>query len=322
MGSGGVIGLFVRHRNASNLLMVAMMIAGLFALNRLNTQFFPDIGIDFISVGVVWSGASAADVESNIVSAIDREVRHLDSVKRVVSVAREGAGFAFIEFDTGANMDTAYANVEAAISRITTFPEDSEEPSVRRVVRYDTISRIVVSGELGEAALKSLAKRIRDDLIGRGIDQVVFFGARDEELWAEIDPRTLRQLDLSLGDIAARIRESSQDAPSGTISGAAEKQIRSLGLARDARTIGEIEIRSTERGEKIHLRDIAQLSDNYAEDDPIGLRTGGRRSNCTFNARRRRMRWMLQQPSTPTSRRSNQPCRRPSSSKRSTFRRA
>ena len=274
MGSGGLIGLFVRHRNASNLLMVGMMIAGLFALNRLNTQFFPTIGIDFISVGVVWPGASAADVESNIVSAVDREVRHLDSVKRVVSIAREGAGFAFVEYKTGANMDTAYANIEAAISRITTFPEDSEEPTIQRVVRYDTISRIVISGDIGEAALKNLAKRVRDDLIARGIDQVIFFGARDEELWAEFNPRTLRQLDLSLGDIAGRIRESSQDAPSGTIAGASEKQIRSLGLASDARAIGEIEIRSTERGEKIHLRDIARLSDNFAEDDPIGLRNG------------------------------------------------
>ena len=104
--------------------------------------------------------------------------------------------------------------------------------------------------------------------------RLFFLVPRDEELWAEFDPRTLRQLDLSLGDIAGRIRESSQDAPSGTIAGASEKQIRSLGLASDARAIGEIEIRSTERGEKIHLRDIARLSDNFAEDDPIGLRNG------------------------------------------------
>ncbi len=274
MASGGVINLFVRHRNASNLLMAGMIIAGLFAVGRLNTQFFPTIGIDFVTVHVAWPGASSTDVENNIVSAADREVRHLDSVKRVVSIAREGAGLVFIEFEPGTNMDTAYANVETAISRITTFPEDSEEPTLQRVVRYDTISRIVVSGDIGEAALKALAKRIRDDLIARGIDRVELFGARSEELWVDIAPRTLRQLDLSLGDIAARIRESSQDSPAGTITGGVEKQIRSLGLARNAYTIGDIEIRATEGGEKIHLRDIARLSDNFAEDDPIGLRNG------------------------------------------------
>ena len=274
MGSGGVIGLFVRHRNASNLLMVGMMVAGLFALGKLNTQFFPTIGIDFIRVAVVWPGAPAADVESNIVNALDREVRHLDSVKRVVSFAREGVASVLVEFETGASMDTAYANVEAAVSQITTFPDDSEEPQIQRVIRYDTISRIVISGDVGEVALKGMAKRVRDDLITRGIDQVSLFGARSEELWAEVNPRTLRQLDLSLGDIAQRIRESSQDAPSGTLGGALEKQIRSLGLAKDARALGAIEIRATERGEKVYLRDIARLSDNFAEDEPIGIRNG------------------------------------------------
>lgn len=274
MQSGGIINLFVRHRNASNLLMAGMIIAGLFALSRLNTQFFPTIGIDFIAVTVVWSGASAADVENNIVSAADREVRHLDSVKRVVSIAREGAGLVFIEFEPGTNMDTAYANVETAISSITTFPEGSKDPIIQRIVPYDTISRIVISGDIGEAALKALAKRVRDDLIARGIDKVEFFGARSEELWVEIHPRTLRQLDLSLGDIAARIKESSQDSPAGTVAGGTEKQIRSLGLARDARAIGDIEIRASEGGEKIYLRDVARVTDNFAESNPVGLRKG------------------------------------------------
>ena len=274
MGSGGIIGLFVRHRNASNLLMIGMILAGLFALGKLNTQFFPTIGIDFIRVAIVWPGASAADVESNIVNAIDREVRHLDSVKRVVSFAREGVASVLVEFETGASMDTAYANVEAAISRITTFPEDSEEPQIQRVIRYDTISRIVVSGAIGESALKTLAKQLRDDLIARGIDQVALFGAREDELWVEVDPKTLRRLDLSLGDIAQRIQESSQDQPSGTLGGRLEKQIRSLGLAKDARAIGGVEIRATDSGEKIYLRDIAILSDNFAEDNPVGLRNG------------------------------------------------
>ena len=61
-----LIGLFVRHRNASNLLMVLMLTAGIVAIGRLNTQFFPNIGIDIVSVTVAWPGATAEDVEANI----------------------------------------------------------------------------------------------------------------------------------------------------------------------------------------------------------------------------------------------------------------
>ena len=64
-GTFGIIGFFVRHRNASHLLMAMMIIAGLFSLTRLNTQFFPTIGLDFVVVSVSWPGAAATDVEKN-----------------------------------------------------------------------------------------------------------------------------------------------------------------------------------------------------------------------------------------------------------------
>ncbi|MDP7165037.1 MAG: efflux RND transporter permease subunit [Alphaproteobacteria bacterium] len=269
-----LIGLFVRHRNASNLLMVLMLTAGIVAVSRLNTQFFPNIGIDIVSVTVAWPGATAEDVESNIVAAIEPEVRFIDSVDRVVSFAVEGSGSVVIEFAAEADMQSALSDVEAAVGRITTLPEDSERPLVRRIVRYDTISRIVLSGPFSEASLKATAKRIRDDLLARGIDQVTLFGARDEEIWVEVDPATLRRLDLSLGDIAGRIRASSQNLPSGTLEGRFEAQIRSLGLPTDARGYGDIEVRALENGRKIYLRDVARLSDTFDDSQPIGRRHG------------------------------------------------
>jgi multidrug efflux pump subunit AcrB len=74
----GPIHLFARHPTAANLLMVLMIIVGLFALTRLNTQFFPSFGIDVIQVAIEWPGASAEDVDDNIVQAIEPEVRFLD----------------------------------------------------------------------------------------------------------------------------------------------------------------------------------------------------------------------------------------------------
>ena len=184
----GLIGVFARHPTAANLLMVIMIISGLFALNRMNTQFFPDFGIDIVYVSVEWSGASAEDVDSNIVQAIEPEVRFLDGVKRVRSSSLEGRATVLVEFNPGTDMQSALSDVETAVSTVTTLPDDSEQPKVRKIVRYDTISRLVLSGPVAEATLKNIAKRIRDGLLDRGIDQVDLFGARDEEIWVEIRP--------------------------------------------------------------------------------------------------------------------------------------
>jgi multidrug efflux pump subunit AcrB len=43
-----IVRLFVRHHTAANLLMALMIILGLYSLVRLNTQFFPDFGVDVV----------------------------------------------------------------------------------------------------------------------------------------------------------------------------------------------------------------------------------------------------------------------------------
>ncbi len=271
---GGLIGLFARHRTAANLLMAVMLIAGVFALTRLNTQFFPDFGIDIISINIEWPGAGAEDVDTNIVQAIEPEVRFLDGVKHVFASSYEGRAVIAVEFDPGTDMQGALNNVETAVAQVTTLPEDSEKPIIKRLVRYDTISRLLVSGPYPEASLKSIAKRIRDGLLARGIDKIDMFGARDEEIWVEIRPETLRRLDLTLADVARRIAESSQDVPSGDTAGVSERQIRSLGLVKTAEGVGGIEVRALDNGQKIFLRDIAAVSERFEDGGETARRRG------------------------------------------------
>jgi len=263
-----LISLFSRHRTAPNLLMFLMILLGLIGLMRLNVQFFPSFGIDVVSVSIQWPGAGAEDVDANIVQALEPELRFLDNVKHVKSTSNEGKASISIEFEAGTEMQTALSNVETAIGQVTTLPEDSEKPVVKRVVRYEPITRLLVSGPYPESALKAMAKEFRDELLNRGVDKVDLVGARDEEIWVEILPETLRRLDLSISDIASRISKISQDIPAGETGGAIAKQIRGLGEVKDARGVAKIEVRSRDNGEKIKLSDIALVTDNFDENGP------------------------------------------------------
>ncbi len=270
MSPADLVRLFVRHRNAANLLMVIMLVMGAVSLSRMNTQFFPDFGIDMVAISVVWPGAGADDVEANIVTAIEPEVRYLNNVDKVTSFAVEGVATILVEFNAGSDMQAARSDVDSAVAQITTLPEDSEKPKISRVARYDTISRIALSGPFSEAALKAIAKRIREGLLARGVDQVLMFGARDEEIWVDVAPHTLRRVDLTLEEMAGRIRMRSRDLPSGNIEGLVEKQIRSLGLETTATGLGNLEIRALPNGEKLRLRDIAEVREAFEAEAPEG----------------------------------------------------
>jgi len=270
----GLISLFVHHPTASNLLMVAMIALGLFALAKLNTQFFPTIEIPQITVSVAWPGASAEDVEENILDALEPELRFLDGIDEARSVAREGAGSINLEFDAGTDMQKAQSDVEQAVDGVTTLPEDSEEPVISRIAFLEHVAKISVSGPYSEKELKNYAKGIRDSLLSAGIAKVLFTGARDEEIWVRVRERELLRLGLSLGDVASRIREETRDLPSGILEGEVELQLRSRAERKTPETIAQIEVKSERSGEKILLKDMAEIATRFERGQTIGQQSG------------------------------------------------
>ena len=270
----GLIGLFVRHHTAANLLMIGMVLVGVYAASRMNTQFFPDIEIPVINVTVTWTGASAEDVEANILDALEPELRFLDGVEKIVSYAREGLATISMEFAPNADMQKAQSDVEQAVGRVTTLPEAAEQPEITRVPFYDRVAKVVVSGPYPEKTIKIFAKQIRDGLLAAGIDRVTFTGSRSEEISVRIPEGQLRRLNLSIADVAQRIRDNTRDLPAGRLEGPSEKQLRSLSERKTPEAIGTIEVRALGSGEKVRLRDIADIQHRFDRDDYTVLLNG------------------------------------------------
>ena len=58
---------FVEHRTSANILMILMIIIGLLSVGRLNKQFFPDFEVELVGVSIEWPGATAQEIDKNIV---------------------------------------------------------------------------------------------------------------------------------------------------------------------------------------------------------------------------------------------------------------
>jgi multidrug efflux pump subunit AcrB len=268
---GGLIGFFVRHPTAPNLLMATLVLIGLFALWKLNRQFFPDFELPSITVNVPWPGASAEDVETNILDTLEPELRFLDGVYEVTSLAREGGASIVIEFNSDADLQKAQSDVEQAVSQVVTLPEESERPIISRATIFDRVAKISVSGPFSEQVLKKFAKELRDGLLSAGIDSVALEGARDEEIWIQIREQDLRRLNLSLEEVSQRVRDNTQDLPAGRLDGETEVQLRSKSDRKTPEEIGEIEVKALTSGEKVFLKDIAEIDTRYEREGKIAV---------------------------------------------------
>ncbi|MEM9999549.1 MAG: efflux RND transporter permease subunit [Pseudomonadota bacterium] len=270
-----LVSIFLRHPNAANLLMVLMIIFGLFALGRINAQFFPTIERNTVTVSVAWDGASPEDVERNVLTIVEPEVRFVEGVEEMDSYAREGNGSVTLTFQEDYDMREAVADVEEAARAITNLPEDAEEPNVTVSSFFDRVASISISGDVGEATIRQWAKRIRDDLTARGIDRVTFTGMRNAEMHIAISEYELRRLGITIDDVSQAIAQATRDLPSGNLDGAIERQLRTVAAEIDTRSLGAVEVRSLPTGEKILLRDIAIITNTFDDTSVKGLSGDG-----------------------------------------------
>ncbi len=273
-GPGGFVRTFIRHPNAANLLMMLMILIGVFSILRINTQFFPSVDRPNINVSITWSGASAEDIERNILAVIEPEVRFTEGVDEMTSTAREGSGSIRLEFEDGTDMQKALSEVEASVKGISTLPEDAEEPTVSKSNFFDRVASLSVGGTASEEVKRQWAKRIRDDLIARGIDKVDFTALRAPELQVDVPERELRRLGLTIADVSDSITNNSKDLPSGSLEGSLERQLRSLADAETPETLSEVEVLAFPSGEKVLLGDIADVQNGFDKDETRGF-TGG-----------------------------------------------
>jgi len=272
----GLVSLIARHPTAANLILLLMVLFGIYAIARINTQFFPTLETKAVNLTVQWPGASAEDVEANILQVIEPQVRFVDGVSKMTSYAREGSGTIVLEFERDTDMQTAAADVDAAAKAVTTLPDDAEPVKVSAVSFFDSVANLSISGDVPESTLRYYAKKIRDDLIARGIDKIEFKGMRDEELQVDIPERELRRLQMSVGDVSARIAGNSRDIPSGQIEGRVDQQLRTLAEFDTPRSLGEIEVKSFGSGEKIRLGDIATIRYGFEKGQTQGFSNGKR----------------------------------------------
>ncbi|MBJ3777760.1 efflux RND transporter permease subunit [Acuticoccus mangrovi] len=271
---GGVIALFARHPNAANLLMALMLALGVFALMNLTTRFWPPAELSEVEVNISWPGASAEDVSANIIAAVEPAVRFLSDVDRVRSIAREGSAHTSIRFEAGTDMQRALGDVEQAVAAITTLPEESETPVIKTDSLRDPVAKIGVSGPFSEAALQVFARRIRDDLMSRGLDRVSLGGVRDREILVDAREHDLLRLGLTTSDIAAAIRANTVDRPSGVLDGAVDRQIRVLAAGETADAVAAITLKSLPSGEPLRVGDVADVTDGFARGSVSGTRGG------------------------------------------------
>ncbi|MCE5339679.1 MAG: efflux RND transporter permease subunit [Planctomycetaceae bacterium] len=275
----GILAWFATNHVAANLLMMFVMVGGFLSALNINTEVFPEISLDRISITVPYRGATPADVEQGVVLRVEEAVYGIEGVKRVLSTASENSASTIIEVEEYSDVQEVLDDVKAAVDRITTFPVETEKPVISEMKTTHKVISIVLFGEATEKTLKHLAEQIRDDLTTmEEISQVSIWGVRPYEIAIEVSEEAMRRYGLSFDKVAKIVGSSSIDIPAGSIkTQGGEILVRTEGQKYHGEEFADIVLLSRNDGTKIRLGDIAQIRDAF-EDTDLFCRFDGKRA--------------------------------------------
>ncbi len=265
---GGVIAWMAQNSIAANLLMLLLLGGGIWTAFFVQKEVFPEFELDIVEVSVAYPGAAPAEVEKGVLLPIEEAVRGVQGIREITSEAREGSAVVTIELVGGAERMQAFQDIDQAITRIVTFPEDIEEPEVRLQAQQREVMELGIYGDIDVFELRQLAEELRDQLLNDpAITQVEMGNVPPYVTHVEIPRKVLRKYDLTLGQVAEIIRDSSQDVPAGTVeTHGGEILLRMKERKQWAEEYSKITVITSESGSTVSLGDIARITDGFEEE--------------------------------------------------------
>lgn len=247
---------------AANLLMLVFLVGGFFCLSNTTQEIFPDFSEDTISISVSYSGSSPEEIEEGIILPIENALKEVENIKEVDSTASEGSGTVTAEIMSTDLMFQAYQDIKGAVDRITTFPDDAEEPNVTLVSRKRGVVNLVVYGNASDESLRTAA-----DYIEEAMDQdtrigpVDTYGARDYEIHVDLKQDALRKYGLTISDVSSKIKETALDLPGGSLeTDQGDIMVRMKERRDSASDFADIVMVTSETGSVVRLSDIADVT--------------------------------------------------------------
>ena len=265
--SSGPIAFMASTPIAANLLMLILIGGGVWAMLNVQKEVFPQYQLDVITVSVVYPGAAPAEVEQGILRPVEEAIRGVQGIKEVTSTAEEGTGTVSIELVTGTDRMKTFQDVDQAVNRIRTFPDDIEEPEVSLQSNQREVMVIGLYGDADIWTLRQLAEDVRDRLLSNdGITQVEIGNVPEYVTHVEIPRNRLREYGLTLGEVADLIAQSSEDIPAGAVEASSgEILLRMQERKQWAEEFGNVEVVTSGVGGSVTLADLAEITDGFEE---------------------------------------------------------
>ena len=247
-----------------------ILMLGIIGLVNLPMEQYPDIAPPTVQVSATYTGASAATVQKAVIVPLEEEINGVENMMYMTSSATNtGSGSINVYFKQGTDPDMAAVNVQNRVTKAQgTLPSEVTKIGVTAQKRQNSqlqlMSLYCTNGDYDE---KFLANYLKINVVPRiqrisGVGEVMVMG-NDYAMRIWLKPDVMAQYGLVPSDIITVLGEQNIEASTGTLGEDSENTfqytLKYRGRYETGEEFGEMVIRTTEGGNTLRLKDVADI---------------------------------------------------------------
>ena len=257
--------LSIRRPVFATVVSLLLVVLGIISFTRLTLRELPAIDPPVVSVGVDYTGASAAVVETRVTQILEDALSGIEGVETIESQSMNGESDIDIEFSLSRDIEAAANDVRDAVSRVLDrMPEEADPPEIEKA---ESDSEVVIwlnmrSSRMDTLELTDYAQRYVVDRLSAidGVSQIRVGGQQRYSMRIWLDSGAMAARGLTVADVEAALERENVELPAGRI----ESTDRDFTLRvrrgyREPADFARLSLAKGEDGYVVRLGDVARV---------------------------------------------------------------
>jgi multidrug efflux pump subunit AcrB len=269
-----IIKFFLENHKLTIILSLMMVIFGVMGFAKLNAESFPTVNFATAQITTRYDGATAKDIETKITKPIEDKIREVSGLKDVKSISKSGLSTIIVRVDMdNEDEEEVLDELQKAVKEVTTLPSDlRDDPAYMEInsEEFPAVEIAIIGGNKLRARdlmVDTLKEELEDSKKVKNVRPV---GFKKRQFNIRLDEKKLQQYHIGLEEVLQKIRSRNVDIPGGELNDNGYRQlIRVEGKISSAKELGNLVVRSNFSGQKILLKDIADVIDGEEDGDTL-----------------------------------------------------
>ena len=263
------------------MIFTALFVFGIVSLRGIGIDIMPEITPPGISVLVPYPGASASDVESDVLEYLEDALSTVNNLEHLDSIAKDNVAAITCQFAWGTNLDIAANDIRDRIELVKTdLAEHAPEAREPFLFKFTSSMMPIMFISVGATeSYKQLYHIVDKDIAEplsrtQGVGAVIMYGGLRRQISVEFDKQKLEAFSLPLNQVTQALAAENLDLPAGSVKmGQREYHLRVPGRFKSVDEIENV-IVTSRSGRPIYLRDVASVEDSFEEPTMYGWANG------------------------------------------------